>query len=505
MSSDTRQPTSYEQIPYLSKPYRESHPANIAAVAALFGMTPAPVERCRVLELGCAAGGNLLPMAEALPDAHFLGVDSSERQIADAQDDLRELGFANVEFRRASITEIDESWGLFDYIIAHGVYSWVPPDVRAQVMRICSKNLAPAGVAYVSYNIYPGWHMRGVVRELMLYRGRKTDDPAERIAAGRAVVDLFAKALEGVNDPYGKLLQQEAAAVREAHDQYLFHDHISEHNHPVYFHEFATAAAAEGLQYLSEANPAALRLANPQTDRMIRSISSDVIEIEQYMDFARNRAFRQTLLCHSNVALSVRGRARAARGIAPLEHGHVGGTRVDLSPGVGVEFRHPSGLSMTVTGPLAKAAMHELVSKWPASVPFEELVARAIEKIPAAPADRAAGILGNDLLRICGAGGLEISAAPTLCVATAPDRPVASRIARLDAKRQRPLVTSARHTQVELPEGARRILQMLDGRRDAATLARDAASQGVDRRPVQAAGAGGAFNWMNHSTGAVVE
>ena len=424
------------------------------------------------------------------------------------QDDLRELGFANVEFRRASITEIDESWGLFDYIIAHGVYSWVPPDVRAQVMRICSKNLAPAGVAYVSYNIYPGWHMRGVVRELMLYRGRKTDDPAERIAAGRAVVDLFAKALEGVNDPYGKLLQQEAAAVREAHDQYLFHDHISEHNHPVYFHEFATAhAGQEGLQYLSEANPAALRLANPQADRMIRSISSNVIEIEQYMDFARNRAFRQTLLCHSNVALQRAAGPERLAGLHLSSMATLTGAQVDLSPGVGVEFRHPSGLSMTVTGPLAKAAMHELVSKWPASVPFEELVARAIEKIPAAPADRAAGILGNDLLRICGAGGLEISAAPTLCVATAPVRAVASRIARLDAKRQRPLVTSARHTQVELPEGARRILQMLDGRRDAATLARrgywlpEASIGGL----FKLRGAGGLFNWMNHSTGAVVE
>lgn len=77
--------TSYDRVPYKSHPFRQSHPDRLAVIATLHGMSPPAIERARVLELGCASGGNLLPMADQFPEATFLGIDLSARQIQDGQ------------------------------------------------------------------------------------------------------------------------------------------------------------------------------------------------------------------------------------------------------------------------------------------------------------------------------------------------------------------------------------------------------------------------------------
>src|SRR5262245_58637378 len=169
--------TSYDEIPYSNTAFSYTHPDCLATVAALYGLTPPPVDRCRVLELGCGRGGNLIPMALALPDSRFLGIDLSARQIASGQEMVTALGLANIELRPFSILDVDESFGLFDYIICHGVYSWVPAEVQDKILAICARNLAPNGVAYVSYNTYPGWHQRGTVREMLCYHVQQFREP----------------------------------------------------------------------------------------------------------------------------------------------------------------------------------------------------------------------------------------------------------------------------------------------------------------------------------------
>src|SRR5262245_10234755 len=121
---------TYDEMPYDSYPYIQTHPSRLAVIATLFGMNPPAVEKCRVLELGCASGGNLIPMAEMLPASEFVGVDLSGRQIADGQRIVDALGLSNITLRHASILDVDESYGPFDYVICHGVFSWVPDQVR---------------------------------------------------------------------------------------------------------------------------------------------------------------------------------------------------------------------------------------------------------------------------------------------------------------------------------------------------------------------------------------
>src|SRR5262245_53527423 len=141
--------TSYDEVPYESHPLPQTHPAHLAAVARLFGLLTPPPERCRVLEIGCASGGNLIPMALTLPGSSFVGIDLSERQVAEGHRLAGALGLGNVELLHRDVLDVGDELGRFDYVLCHGVYSWVPAPVRDRALELCATNLAPNGVAYV--------------------------------------------------------------------------------------------------------------------------------------------------------------------------------------------------------------------------------------------------------------------------------------------------------------------------------------------------------------------
>src|SRR5262245_3053502 len=102
----------------------------MATIATLFGMTPPTVPRARVLEIGCGLGANLIPMADGLPEGTFLGIDLSERQVAEGRATIEAVGLTNVELRPMDIRDAGAELGTFDYIIAHGVFSWVSADLQ---------------------------------------------------------------------------------------------------------------------------------------------------------------------------------------------------------------------------------------------------------------------------------------------------------------------------------------------------------------------------------------
>ena len=155
-------PTEYDLISYPAMPRQQTHPDRLAAVGKLFGMKPAPVERCRVLEIGCSDGGNLIPMACALPESRFVGLDLAAGPITEGKNAARDLKLDNLALHACDLREIDESWGEFDYILAHGLYSWVPPEVRERILSVCRERLSADGIAFISYNAYPGGHIRQI-------------------------------------------------------------------------------------------------------------------------------------------------------------------------------------------------------------------------------------------------------------------------------------------------------------------------------------------------------
>lgn len=467
--------SSYDDVPYSVGAFPQTSPDRLATVATLFGMTPAPPASCRVLELGCASGGNIVPMALAAPQSRFVGIDLSARQIADGQAIVSELCLGNVELRQVNIAEIGDDLGQFDYILCHGVYSWVPPQVQAAILRICKRNLVENGVAYISYNCYPGWHARGAIREMIWYHTERFADPAQRVRAARGLLALLAKTatITGAGG-YAAMVRQELAILLATPDSYLLHEHLEDYNEPLYFHQFAQRAAEAGLQYLSEAQ-VSLMLPTPfgqQAEQLLRQISPDLLHMEQYMDFLRNRMFRQTLLCHAELPLDHTLRADAVRSFYITSNAKPVAAIADLTSDAAVEYKAGSAVIST-RDPLMKAAMTVLTERWPLGWRFNDLVTAAharLHKLDAVLDDAAQHQLATRLLNCYTSGLVELSLSVPSFITVVSQHPVASPYARLCA-RDREKVTTMKLQSLILPEAARIVLRHLDGAHDAASLA----------------------------------
>jgi methyltransferase-like protein/SAM-dependent methyltransferase len=458
-------PTPYDEIPYESCSFPQTHPDRLATLATLFGLRPAPVGACRVLELGCGMGANLVPMAFGLPASEFVGVDSSAREIAAARTAAGDLGLSNIRLEHASILDVDPAWGEFDYVICHGVYSWVPSPVQHRILAIAAGNLAPEGVAFVSYNTYPGWHLRGAIRRMMLYHARQFHEIPERIGQARALLDFLAGAVD-TTTPYGAFLRAELTLVNRVRDSYLFHDHLEEINEPVYFHEFVARAGEHGLKYLAEADlPTMLTSGFPaETAATLERISPDIVRAEQYMDFLRNRSFRQTLLCHAHREIGRALHAADLRGLllaSPIvpDAGGGGGAR---------PFRMPDGRHVKTDFPLTRAALAVLGERWPTAVDQETLLALAADRVTPAPAAEALrqqwAVVLDDMLHCYSTGAVELHTWQAPCVARVSPRPSVSRMVAYQA-RAGSIVTNQRHEPVTLDVVGERLVPLLDGTR----------------------------------------
>ncbi|MCS6851025.1 MAG: class I SAM-dependent methyltransferase [Gemmataceae bacterium] len=472
--------TSYDEVPYDVKAFTQTHPDRLATVATLLGLKPPPIDRCRVLELGCARGGNLLPMALGLPQSQFVGIDLSRRQIAEAQAMAERLQLRNVDLRHADLLEVDESFGQFDYIIAHGIYSWVPPHVQDHLLTICSRNLSPDGVAFISYNTYPGWHMRGMIRDMMVYHGRHYSDPRVAIAQARALLDFLAQATRADQTAYSTLLKEELEVVRRKSDPYLIHEYLEDINAPLYFYQFVERAAAKGLQYLGDAQLAAMVPGNfgPEIAETLRRISPDMIHMEQYMDFVRNRMFRQSLLCHQGLKIDYTVQPDRLWGMHVRSLAQPVSPRPDIQSTAPEQFRRPGpdGMTLTSREPIMKAAMLILAEVQPHTVGFEHLAAEALARLgwrlpleSPEGRDAARRLAGRLLNCYMSSNILELHVRPLCPEATVRERPVGWPYARIQAE-QSSLVATQRHEMAQLSELERQLLLRLDGQRDHATL-----------------------------------
>ncbi|MCH9685744.1 MAG: class I SAM-dependent methyltransferase [Deltaproteobacteria bacterium] len=466
---------SYDLVPYTSYPYVRTHPDRLATIGRMFGMDPAPITSCRVLELGCASGGNLIPMAEQLPRSRMVGIDLGARQIEEGQAAVQALGLDNVDLRHGDILEVDDSWGAFDYIICHGVFSWVPRPVQDKILQLCHERLTPQGIAYISYNTYPGWHLRDAVRHMMRYHTGQFTDPGQRTDQAGALVDFLAGAVDP-NGAWGQLLRRELALISRTGSDYVFHEHLEEVNTPLYFHQMVERARDQQLQYLGEADVHTMlaRGLSAEVVDTLGRISPDITRHEQYLDFVHNRQFRATLLCHAAVDLD------RALGPTTVVGGWLGFAAVDdevpidLSPGVRSAFRTPTGLDIGTDLPITKAALQLLRRAWPDLVSFEELVTQANGLVRAGGLDagtdeEVAQRLGADLLELYCSGGLELHSWRPSLATRAGDRPRVSRYARYQAEHAK-FVTTRRHVRLDLDVASAMVVRRLDGEHDREAL-----------------------------------
>jgi len=466
------EPFTYDSIPYPSFTFPKTSPERLATQAAVNGMKAADPRECTYLELGCGDGTNLLSHAYMYPESKFLGIDLSQTHIDQANAAVAELGINNAMFRQLDVMDLDEDeLGEFDYITAHGLFSWVPEPVRIRLLDIYAKHLAPAGVGYISYNALPGCHIRAMMNEMMQYHTRNMAEPMEKVNSGASLLKFIGDVTDA-DSTYQLTVREELENLVDRSKENIFHDDLSETNRPFYLYEFAGMLGANHLQYLCEADEALMNTGSlsPDTVRVIDAMSANLIECEQYLDFIRCRRFRSTLFCREGVELD-RNYLRDH-----IDEFYLAGRLRCEAPAttVGTEepetFFGPKSEKITSNHPLTKAAIRCLSDRWTRGIPFDELIDKSVEVFALPDKFRTESDISRTrdfMIELFRVGMFRLRCLPDGCVAEAGPKPRASRFARWQVERGMPNVVTLTGLSLE-PDGdaTRYILMLADGTRD---------------------------------------
>ena len=312
MTTEDMQQTIYKELGYKSYPFPFTTPAYLEAYGALVGLNSPPAKTARVLELGATYGGNIISQAVYNPEATFVGIELSQDQVEKGNQIISDAKLDNVSLIQGNILNFEESMGTFDYIIAHGFYSWISDEMKNKLLNIISSHLADNGIAYVSYNTYPGWHTMEEVRQLMLFANRDQDNLThkEKVLRGKTVGSLVGAQIlnyDNLKERNSKFLGA-LRSVMQKDDYYVGHDHLEPDNDPCYFYQFNDHLKAHNLAYVCDAD---LTLSMVRTyDESIAAkleqlAPNSQADQEQYLDFILDTTFRKSIICKTSVAKDI--------------------------------------------------------------------------------------------------------------------------------------------------------------------------------------------------------
>lgn len=464
---NTNSGNSYDEVQYESYPYSQTHPAQLKTIATIFGLKAPKIETAKILELGCAAGGNIIPMAKQFPKAQIVGVDLSKNQIEDGQQQIKDLNLSNIELKHMSISDIDKSLGKFDYIICHGILSWVPKNVQDDIFRVCSENLSKNGVSYISYNTLPGWNAVRTVRDMMKYHTEGFNTAQEKVSQARSILNFIKEATEHNESPHAKIIKTEAAMLANQPDPYLLHDHLEDQNEQFYFSDFMNSATKKGLQYLGDTNLVTMYLGNlPQKAAEKLSEVKDIVRTEQYMDYIYNRRFRTTLLCHKDAKLNRNiknediSKFSLKMNVAPL----FDELKTDLDNTEVVKFALNNNKETTIsTSNNEMKAIFLALSKTSKFLSVDELVKAAHEVNSKLSEKAIKAELINNAMRFVLSGHIQITTDPLQFNTDISDKPKLYDLASYQMKRNQNWVTTQNHSMFRTGPYEKLLLQLLDG------------------------------------------
>ena len=476
--------TAYDIVDYPPLIHVAMHPAKLGAIGRLLGVPAATPRDCRLLEVGCGDALQLIALAQAYPESRFIGVDLSSNAIARGEALRVALKLDNLRLVAADLTDWDPGPDPYDYIVAHGFYSWVPPHVRERLLALCNETLAPAGIAYISYNAMPGCHLRRMVWDMMRFHVRDVADPGDRLRAAREFLAwLGADAME--RGAYGAAVRHEARhLLDDTHPAVVFHDDLAAINNPFSVTEFVSQCRAHGLEFLAEAdyhelNPALLgKETRARYDAMC---GDDRVVNDQYLDFLKGRRFRQSLLCRRDAA----PHDADLRASATLDLDAGGHIRAETAPGQqpapsnAVRFASSDGASLTTDHPVVVEALHHVSRLFPRSCPVPELLAHARQATAsAATFEDDARALSLSLTRAFELGLIVLQLDAPRFAGSVPARPLASPLARAQLDRGSEMIANLRPSIVSMDSRpAIELLRLLDGTRDREAILADLADR----------------------------
>jgi ubiquinone/menaquinone biosynthesis C-methylase UbiE len=408
-----------------------------------------------MLELGCGDGGNLIPLAEAYPQSNFVGIDISEGAIQKGRTEIAELGLHNVTLLQGDLSNTAVDEGTYDYVVCHGVYSWVAPEVQRAILKTGRLALTPSGVFLVTYNTLPGWRQRGIVRDILgVGAGSRSDHPLERCALGLDFLKLVSKEKSAITASFGAYISEALERLASSDPSYIHEEFLGQHNEPLLFTDFISRAKHEGLQFLTEARVVMMSSddLSPAVQEYLEGLGADYVAREQALDIFRNRTFRETLLC--------RGEASVDRGLSidvfkslQLTSLYAAIDSRDLTRG----FRERTSGREIVTPPGDCTNLLGIIDSFAArGACFADIFDRS--RISMDLAERDLLIAAVTLWR---SGFIEVTTSPLSSLERDFDTVTVTQYARLQA-RSHPKVTSRTHDSYSLSELERKAILMVE-------------------------------------------
>jgi methyltransferase-like protein/SAM-dependent methyltransferase len=456
---------------YEALPFAETHPDHLGAIGTLFGIHPTPPKRFRLLEIGTATGGNILPMAAAFPECDFVAIDRAEQSLAVAKNHAERARISNLVLHLADVRDFEDEPESFDYIVCHGVYSWIPNDARIALRRLIRRHLAPAGIAYLSFNTLPGWHLRGSLRDMLRREVRGIEAQSDRVAKARAFLEFMATNFES-SDPARTWLSSELAILSEMSDHYLLGEHLVEHNQPEYLEDFVRDMDADKLAFVTDAHAPLVfpeRLGS-EAVRSLRERGRDFLTMQQSLDLVELRCFRRAVLCRDDASLDRRVVASRIQPLAVRSRLEPVNDAPDLSEGIKVSFKGLSTAITTDQAPL-KAALVELAARAPRGMMFESLVSLVATRLGSSVLkDDVRARLSRNVLGLYTKGALDLWSTEKPIAYDVEDAPRAFSFARYQAEQGSEFCTTLLHEAVRVDTFDRALVKRLDGTHDLAAL-----------------------------------
>ena len=309
MNNIEKSKKSYDEVPYKSISFPETHPLNQKIILGLLGFETPETEKARILEIGCSFGGNLIPFALNNKEADVIGIDLSEYQINEGKKIVEKMGIKNLKLYPINILEYNNEFGQFDYIICHGVFSWVPEAVQEKILKVIKESLVENGSAVISYNTYPGWKKLDILKDMMnfrenIFQKNSSENMADgkiekRIGRGKETLGLFEKFSNIIDDDFKETIE----IVKNKENHYLYHEYFESDNNPLYLQEFNEKLLNNDLIHICDTTLSKSFIADNRLE-LEEYISSECkdnnILREQYYDFIYNRQFRSSIITHKN-------------------------------------------------------------------------------------------------------------------------------------------------------------------------------------------------------------
>jgi len=453
---------SYDDLPYDSLPLPETQPDFLAAIAGLHGYVAPHPRRARVLELGCASGGNLIPLAFQYAEAEFVGIELSRVQAEAGAQFIAQLGLNNVRILHADLAALPPGLGSFDYIIAHGVFSWVPPEVQRALLNVCRDYLSPQGLAYISFNVTAGWEKIWPLREALLTRTDASLPAPQRVAQAREVLAELA------NEWHDPMLLREIAHLQAAAPSYLFHEFLAEYNAPMRFVDFAAQLAQAGLRYVGEAGPRRALVELDDTHYLApAAVAERWLDAEASLDDMLHTRFRRALVSRRDATLAQPPQAAALDQRAFYCDLH-SDAEIDLDGDCTQDFINAGGNRFGVSPPLLKAALMALSAEYPAALSYDAVVlaAHACMDHFDATGKRDENQFREALFSLVMLHGVSVAYASTTPATDFASPPHAHALARLQAASPDWAVSGAWQVGLELDAAGRTLLGLFDGKQN---------------------------------------